>query len=215
MRDKVELVPTDWDAYYQKPFFASAYTRKITQRKISSFLSEHCKIVNPKILELGGANSCFVDALCEVLSPSSYNIIDSNEFGIELTKVKYASSELIHVRNEDIFSLCEDVNQYDIVFSVGLIEHFDQLRTAKSIDIHFNNCSPGGIVLITFPTPTYLYRSIRKLAESLNLWDFPDERPLKFEEVRHTGDKRGQLTHHSINWKIGLTQGYVVYRKGD
>ena len=40
-----------------------------------------------------------------------------------------------------------------------------------------------GITIISFPTPTFLYRITRKICEIIGIWFFHDERPLEFEEV--------------------------------
>lgn len=81
------------------------------------------------------------------------------------------------------------------------------------IERHFEFTKPGGIVLITFPTPTFLYRGIRGLAELFRLWIFHDERPLRFDEVETVCDRFGDRLHREINWWIGLTQGILVYRR--
>jgi 2-polyprenyl-3-methyl-5-hydroxy-6-metoxy-1,4-benzoquinol methylase len=65
----------------------------------------------------------------------------------------------------------------DVVFSVGLIEHFDQSGTNAMIRAHFKALKPAGCAIISFPTPTWLYRAAPRLAETLGLWKFPDERP--------------------------------------
>ena len=102
---------------------------------------------------------------------------------------------------------------FDLVFSIGLIEHFDKSGTAKAIASHFQLCKPKGMVLITFPTPTLLYKLIRRMAEFARIWRFYDERPLNFEEVITECSKFGIKKHNSILWAIGLTQGYVVFEK--
>ena len=54
--------------------------------------------------------------------------------------------------------------------------------------------------------------AIRGAAECMGYWSFPDERPLQFEEVLSACKPRGTVLHTSINWPIGLTQGYVLVR---
>ena len=65
-------------------------------------------------------------------------------------------------------------------------------------------------MIITFPTPTWLYRGTRAIAEHLGIWRFPDERPLSFEEVETEIRKHGTILERRINWAIILTQGVVV-----
>lgn len=101
----------------------------------------------------------------------------------------------------------------DITYSVGLVEHFDVVGTDEVIARHFEITRSGGLVLITFPTPTWLYRSVRRVIEWLGLWGFPDERPLGFDEVRAAMVKHGDVVFETINWPLMLTQGVIVARK--
>jgi len=101
----------------------------------------------------------------------------------------------------------------DLVFSVGLIEHFSVRDTAKAVKAHFDILKSNGIAIISFPTPTFLYRMARFAAERLGLWIFHDERPLKQSEVSGTGGQYGQLLDQRIIWPIFLTQAMLVFRK--
>jgi cyclopropane fatty-acyl-phospholipid synthase-like methyltransferase len=140
--------------------------------------------------------------------------VDSNVYGIELLAKKYPDASDVSWELSDILDLKLDEKGFDFVYSVGLIEHFDKLGTSKSIHAHFDLCRPRGFVLVTFPTPTFLYKCIRRAAEVADRWEFPDERPLHFAEVEHAiADAGGEVVHKSINWLIGLTQGYILARK--
>jgi hypothetical protein len=94
-----------------------------------------------------------------------------------------------------------------------LIEHFDEPGTAQAIANHFRFVRPGGLVLITFPTPTWLYRGTRKLAEWSGQWRFHDERPLGFSEVEIALAQHGELLDRDLIWPIVLTQGVLLARK--
>ncbi|QCK88184.1 class I SAM-dependent methyltransferase [Phreatobacter aquaticus] len=102
----------------------------------------------------------------------------------------------------------------DLVYSVGLIEHFEPKDTARMIHAHFEAAIPGGLVLITYPTPTLPYRTIRGAAEMLGVWKFHDERPLAYDEVGREMEKYGQIIFRKMNWFIGLTQEILVARVG-
>jgi len=119
----------------------------------------------------------------------------------------------IELRNENILNSVGKTEQYDVVFSVGLIEHFSPEDTIKSIAAHFDYLKFNGICIITFPTPTWLYKLTRKMAELMGLWIFHDERPLKMVEVITEVQKYGVIRHTSITWPIFLTQGVVVVSK--
>jgi cyclopropane fatty-acyl-phospholipid synthase-like methyltransferase len=130
--------------------------------------------------------------------------------GLNLLK-KRSFSGLTFERGDVLAPYAAD-QHCDLVYSVGLIEHFDPFSTERAILADFDRCKPGGLVLITFPTPTALYRAIRAAAEWMGKWLFPDERPLQFGEVLNACKQRGTILHTSINWWIGLTQGYVLIK---
>jgi hypothetical protein len=68
-------------------------------------------------------------------------------------------------------------------------------------------------VIITFPTPTWLYRVTRRLAELAGVWAFPDERPLDMAEVTGEIARHGDLLEGRIHWPMVLTQAMVVARR--
>lgn len=206
---------TDWDAYYKRPAAPAQFTRRITARRIVRRLTPALVQPNRAVCELGGANSCFIDDFLKLPTLAKYHIIDNNAYGLRLAGERLATDPRVSTELADALSIASGHDRYDVVYSVGLIEHFDPEGTARCIDAHFALCRPGGTVLITFPTPTLPYRAIRTAAEGFGIWAFPDERPLRFGEVVASCARHGIVEHQSINWWIGLTQGYVLTRKSD
>jgi predicted SAM-dependent methyltransferase len=47
-----------------------------------------------------------------------------------------------------------ELAEADICFSVGLIEHFTEEDLPRVVSAHFDVVRPGGLVVISFPTPT-------------------------------------------------------------
>lgn len=203
---------TDWDGYYQRPFAAASLTRKITTARLLQNIQSVASGGIGSIFEWGGANSCFVDALYAALQPQRYTVADNNRLGLELLQRRA-------LRHPGLTALPDDVlhpsgqAQADLVFSVGLIEHFDRQGTAQAIRSHFDCARPGGLVLISFPTPTWLYRLTRALAERLGCWRFPDERALRFDEVLPEMQRYGECLRQDLIWPIVLTQGMLVFCK--
>lgn len=209
---KVGKDSTDWDMYYRSPLLQAQLARRITLKLLTSILSRY--VDNDEIesiCELGGANSCLYESLKNTYPNAQYTIVDNNRYGIELTRERFASHKGLSVQCQDILDSFHPP-QADLVISLGLIEHFDQEETKRAIEEHFKAVKPGGLVLITYPTPTWLYCVVRGLSEFLGLWIFHDERPLLFPEVRRTLLQHGKIIHYSINWWIFLTQGIVLVR---
>ncbi len=163
------------------------------------------------IIEFGGGNSCFLDAIRAALPVRHYTIIDKNSAALELTKKRW-SDPTVSVIEADILDSAEFPSA-DIVFSVGLVEHFDGAGTACALAAHLSACRPGGGVVVSYPTPTLLYRSIRAAAEAIGQWQFPDERPLTYDETRLTLESKATLLHRETIWMLGLTQELVALRK--
>ena len=101
----------------------------------------------------------------------------------------------------------------DVVFSVGLVEHFSPADTKRAIQTHFDLLKPGGWALISFPTPTWLYRAARGLTTMLALWRFHDERPMRPEEAVATIEANGRISFRKTLWPLVFTQHVIVAQK--
>ncbi len=204
---------TDWDAYYKKPAAPTKVTRRISESKILGLLNPY--LAGASVCECGGANSCFIGGFLARADIGRYHVIDYNDYGVSLLAKRYQSATArVSWEVADLLDYQSEAGaaQFDVVYSVGLIEHFGPEGTAACVKSHFDLCKPSGVVLMTFPTPTPLYSAIRSVAEATGQWAFHDERPLSFGEVELACAPHTQL-HRSINWAIGLTQGYLMYRK--
>jgi SAM-dependent methyltransferase len=203
---------TDWDSYYARPYRTASLTRKHTASVLVDLLRRN-NGAHASILEFGGANSCFIDQILEEVGPARYDVIDSNQLGLDLLRSRYSRDDRVSVSLGDVLAPPEPARLYDIVFSVGLIEHFDPAGTAKAVAAHFSYLRPGGTAIITFPTPTWLYRSVRGLAEVTNNWIFHDERPLRLPEFERAVAGLGEIRSARILWPLILTQYCVEVRK--
>ena len=208
---------TDWDSYYNAPYKTATFSRKITCARLISTMKQSAeksfgKTQGFSLAELGGANSCFFEQIMREVQPTTYHLIDNNNVGLQKFNERLGSPENVQLHHQDVLNLDLPI-QADLVFSVGLIEHFSEADTARAIEAHFKLAKPGGVVVMTFPTPTFLYKITRALSEILGLWIFHDERPLQFPEVLTESKVHGGLLHGEIIWPIFLTQGLVAFQK--
>ncbi len=202
---------TDWDKYYNKPYKTASFTRKITGGALIDVIQKFSNSESLSVTELGGGNSCFFDTFIKKLTIIKYNIIDNNQLSIDLANKR---SGVIDANLGDVLNISGDnIEKTDLVYSVGLIEHFSPENTKKAIETHFEIVKDGGFVIMTFPTPTILYRLVRYFAELFGVWIFYDERPLKIDEVTRACATNGELLYKKIIWSIFLTQYIVVWRK--
>ncbi|MCP5050840.1 MAG: class I SAM-dependent methyltransferase, partial [bacterium] len=115
------------------------------------------------ITEFGGGNSCFYTSFEETFQPDKYYIVDNNQPGLDAFRSRLGPRENTVLLNRDI--LAPDHSwESDIVFSVGLIEHFSVEDTRKAVQAHLQVLKKGGILILAFPTPTWLYRVARKIS---------------------------------------------------
>lgn len=207
---------TDWTRYYERPFITAHVTRRITAHRIvkmvlaaGGFPERHGSII-----ELGGGNSSFCDTVMHCLFAQFYTVVDSNPRGTLLFWMKHPDSYNYTNVCADILTLDPaSLVHADLVFSVGLVEHFSEERTKIAIRRHFELAKPGGLVLISFPVPTFSYRLIRRAAEKLGIWRFPDERPIQLEDAVALCAEHGEIIDARLNRAILLTQGIVLVRK--
>jgi SAM-dependent methyltransferase len=210
------MVTTDWDSYYQRVPVTAKLTRRYTTSVLLSAIDRASPIAGVgrgiKLVEIGGANSCFLDEILQNVRPCLYHVVDTNAYGLSLLGKRTAGSATVRLHHESVLDMSLDATA-DAVFSVGLIEHFDAAGTRAAVRAHFDVVRPGGIVIITFPTPTVLYRVTRKAIEAVGMWKFHDERPLVREEVLTTVLERGEVLDEKMLWPLLLTQYIVVAKR--
>lgn len=212
-----EIRKTDWKEYYRKRNVISECSAWLCAKNLFSVfranrLCDSLKV--KKIVELGGGNSALYKYIREFFPDAQIVLIDKEEFN-EASFCEQSSKDIhLECKIEDIL-----VEKFDygtpaeLVFSIGLIEHFPVENTALMIKRHFEYCRPGGIVLISFPTPTFMYTFVRWVMEKLSLWLFYDERPLKSWEVESEMDRYGTKIDEKLDIRMGLTQKILLYKK--
>ena len=215
-RRETNPAATDWDSYYTSVPSTAKLTRKYTTAQLIDAIKRYVKPSSESgrlsIVEIGGANSCFVDSILEKVPCESYDVVDTNEYGLSLLGKRENLSKVVHLHQQSVLDL-ELERPADLVFSVGLVEHFDPRRTREAVLAHFGVLRPGGVAIITFPRPTLLYRMTRGLIEALGMWRFFDERPLEPEEVVAAVQEMGEVMFQKTLWPLFLTQQLVVARK--
>jgi SAM-dependent methyltransferase len=215
-RREASPTATDWDSYYTRVPATAKLTRRYTTARLLEAIQRYVTPGSPtgriSIVEIGGANSCFVDRILAKVPCGSYDVVDTNEYGLSLLAHRRGLSDVVRLHQQSVLTLSLDTPA-DLVFSVGLVEHFDPSRTREAILAHFRALRPGGIAIITFPQPTLLYRITRRLIEMVGMWRFFDERPIEPEEVIAAVRESGDVMYRQILWPLFLTQGLIVARK--
>jgi SAM-dependent methyltransferase len=201
---------TDWNEYYRRERFLLRFTQPFIFGALLRALKIY-SVPHPVVVELGGAGGGVFDAVRLTLHPAAYHVVDTNEYGLNLIREKTGGgSVFLHL--QDARNPALDLSA-DVVFSTGLIEHFDEEGTRKAIRSHLTLLKPGGVAVITFPTPTFLYRISRGISEFAGKWIFHDERPLRMPEIRAAIEGAGILLDERLIWQTPWTQEIVVIRR--
>lgn len=205
---------TDWTRYHSSVPAPARLTRRYTARVFVNALKkfQDASGQGGVIIELGGANSCLLDRIEAELHPSAYHVVDLNDHGLNLLKERPRSSVPLRLHRQDVLNMDLDVRA-DTVFSIGLIEHFDPAGTREVILRHFDLLKPAGYAVLSFPTPTWLYRWARFVTEFFGWWNFPDERPLTRGEVLESIAAGGDVVFEKTLWPLVFTQHMIVIRK--
>jgi putative flippase GtrA/SAM-dependent methyltransferase len=215
-RRKTAPAATDWDSYYTSVPPTAKLTRRYTTATLLAAIRRHASPAAPErgfsIVEIGGANSCFLDGILAGVPCARYDIVDTNRYGLELLEKRLGGNPVVRLHQQSVLDMSLD-GEADVVFSVGLVEHFDVAGTRAAVLAHFDALRPGGTLILTFPTPTPLYRATRRLIEMLGMWKFHDERPLGAEEVAEAIGERGEVVDRKTLWPLILTQYLIVARK--
>ncbi|MFH1160882.1 MAG: class I SAM-dependent methyltransferase [bacterium] len=160
MDDNVRTERRFWDKYWDKR------DRKLWKGRTSLQVIELRKLFhhylpvneNWQVLEIGGA---YGDYLMYLAHHFNYRIssLDYSSAGNTATRkiFKEAGTE-IQIFERDLFSDLSDLPLFDLVYSLGFIEHFE--NPLPVIEKHVSLLKPGGILMIGAPNLTGIYQKV-------------------------------------------------------
>jgi len=112
------------------------------------------------ILEIGGAPGQFLAYFAREFGYSAH-AIDYSAIGCEKMRQAFKIENLeVTVYNRDIFSDLSDLPRFDIVFSMGFIEHFSDLDSI--VGKHVELVKKKGILLLGVPNYRGISRAVLK-----------------------------------------------------
>ncbi len=204
---------TDWNQYHRSVPFTARLTRKHTARVLLAALRKFPHYADGGIIvEPGGVKSRFLGRIVRELQPSAYYIVESNDHGLKILSQRTSQPPQVGKHSVDVSSMNLNLHA-DAVFSVDLIEHFDPAGARSAVCKHFELLQPGGYAILSFPTPTLLYRVARRVTEFFGLWNRPDERPLSRQDVLESVAPLGEVVLEKTLWPLADARHLVVVRK--
>lgn len=202
-RDKVAEV---WDNYWKSrtsipkkegsSYLIPLYLKEIFNRSFDGGeeeFTEFAKIVKDfsglKILEAGSGTGRFSLKLAQ--SGAEVLLLDISWHALEISrKIFRESNQKATFIQGSIFSMPFANESFDIVFSSGLLEHFDKNDQISAISEMARVCKSSGLIVIFSPYYyAVLYRLGKWWAERTGKWEFGDEFPVK--SLKEIGEMAG------------------------
>lgn len=141
-------------AFYSKPKFREGYNRLLAEKDILSrpngaekaFLEWLAPQKVNNILEVGCGLGYMWDRISQVQGSINYTGIEVSEQIIESNAVKWPEA---HWHAKSVYNISELNNQFDLVFSMYVLEHL--VYPEKALDAMLQAMRPHGKLLLVFP----------------------------------------------------------------
>lgn len=136
----------------------------VTNRQLAQLFKRGLSdIKNPKLIELGCADSLWLPYLAKNYESECYGV-DFSELGCQLVQRNLALSGVEGtVICEDIFTYIRSHNsEFDFIYSMGLLEHFTEPRMV--LEQMTRLLKPGGKMLTILPNLRGMYTPIARVA---------------------------------------------------
>ena len=159
---------TFWEDYWEgKPGHGGAKKTSLSTRELLKTFDKFLPAIKGlSILEVGGAYGEYLLYLTQRFGYRAYSL-DYSRTGNEQTLETFSKAGIpVEVYERDLFSDNSDLPKFDIVYSLGFIEHFDNPQNV--VEKHLDLLKPGGILLLGVPNYSGIYRPVlRRLAPSI------------------------------------------------
>ncbi len=167
MKDPKLTGQTFWEDYWEgKPGKKEKKTSLLIREILKVFDQTLPAMPGLKILEVGGAYGEYLLYLTRRFGYEAHSL-DYSRICNERTLETFAKAGIpVEVYERDLFADNNDLPKFDIVYSLGFIEHFDEPLhvVAKHLDL----LKPGGILLLGVPNYSGVYRKVlSRLAPSI------------------------------------------------
>jgi SAM-dependent methyltransferase len=171
--------------------FSSAYARHIAG--VTGILQ------SARLLEIGCGSARTLHYLDQTFYSSSCYALDLSPQAIQLVR---KINPKFQTSIADAVALPLESGQFDIAFSIGLIEHFTRQHAGQMVSEKIRVTRSGGLVGIMVPWESSVYNLIRKAFG--RHWPFGDENPFHRRELTDFMQQLG-LTSVEVHVIYGTT----------
>ena len=150
-----------WEDYWGKKRHSNSSKKTFLVLEILKIFNNYLpKDPTKTIIEIGGAPGEYLISLHSQFGYSC-NSLDYSKIGNDETKSNFIrAGKEVEVYERDLFAINDDLPKFDIVYSLGFIEHFDNPNIA--VKKHCDLLKPGGILILGVPNLTGIYHAFLK-----------------------------------------------------
>ncbi len=155
-----------WDSLYDTASICRERWQPSTydERVLEHFLAKEAMASKAKsILEVGCGNSRWLGYLGKRFKCDTVAGIDYSDSGVALAQAQLDSEGIKGcIHRMDFFDASEnDVGQFDFVYSLGVVEHFEDLNNVIATLLRF--VRPGGVLFTEVPNLQYLHGVLARI----------------------------------------------------
>ncbi|MBN3037705.1 MAG: class I SAM-dependent methyltransferase [Candidatus Diapherotrites archaeon] len=193
-----------WNEYWDRMSGATPFYSVVQAshwRRYEKLLAR-TDLMSPDILEFGGGSGMLSAKMHKRFGGSSTLVDISHEAKELFTSANPKANGFTYIVG-DVFTV-ELPKRYDLVFSDGLIEHFQQDKRAELIKKHRD--ASKKYVIIFAPKPSPQYEAASELMRRSGNWFFGYEEPMQLSQLKTECEDAGLtvLAHVSGMWQNGV-----------
>ncbi|MFQ5952349.1 MAG: class I SAM-dependent methyltransferase [Candidatus Omnitrophota bacterium] len=179
-----------WDKWDQVKLQRQIKFHREGRKKYIDLIKKYLKKGSEqKVLEVGCGSSIDSHLIAEETKAEVYGI-DISEKALKIAKdVSLNFEEKVHLSIGDARKLEFANDAFDLVFSQGLLEHFE-----KPVDIlkeQIRVLKPGGILIVNVPQKYTAYTVYKHLLSMLGRWEWGKETEFSSWQLKWMGDHLG------------------------
>jgi SAM-dependent methyltransferase len=157
-----------WETYWeQKPGKKNAKRPTLSILELHKTFDRYLpRVKDLMALEIGGAEGEYLLYMTRTYGYKAHSL-DYSSAGNKQTLETFRKAGLpVTVYERDLFADNSDLPLFDLVFSLGFIEHFE--NTVQVVEHHLKLVKPGGILLLGVPNYAGFYKNVlQRLAPSI------------------------------------------------
>ena len=142
-----------------------------------------------KVLEIGCGSSIDSHLIAEETAADLYGVDISEEALRVAREVSLEFTRKVNLNIGDALKLQFESNTFDLVFSQGLLEHFDKPLEALREQVRI--LRPGGILIVNVPQRYTVYTVRKHLLALFGRWEWGSEAEFSGWHLKWLGDHLG------------------------